>query len=124
MPGRYIILGSASPDLIRDSSESLAGRIAYLELQPFNINEIDGISDLSGLWLKGGFPDSILSDDEISIQWMRSFIRSYIERDLPLLGLGAPVRTIENLWTMLAHINGNIINYTQLEGDLESVPIL
>ncbi|MFA9389810.1 MAG: ATP-binding protein [Prolixibacteraceae bacterium] len=118
VPGRFIILGSASPDIIRDSSESLAGRITYLELQPFSINEISEVADVESLWLKGGFPNALLSEDEISIQWMRSFIRSYVERDLPLLGLGAPVRVIENLWNMLAHINGNIINYTQLSRGL------
>ncbi len=116
--GRFIILGSASPDLIRDSSESLAGRIVYLELQPLNINELKNQIDFEKLWLRGGFPNAILTTNEISIYWMNSFIRSYIERDLPLLGLKAPVRVIENLWTMLAHINGNLLNYSQLSSGL------
>lgn len=118
-PGRFIILGSASPDLIRDSSESLAGRIVYLEINPFDITELVNIKSPDQIWLKGGFPDAILqSKDRISIQWMRSFIQTYIQRDLPLLGLGAPVKTIENLWMMLAHINGNQLNYTMIANSL------
>ena len=116
--GRFVILGSASPDLIRDSSESLAGRIVYLELQPLNLNELKDQISFGELWLRGGFPNSILANNDISTYWMNSFIRSYIERDLPLLGLKAPVRVIENLWTMLAHINGNLLNYSQLSGGL------
>jgi len=112
--GRFIILGSASPDLIRDSSESLAGRIVYLELHPFDLIEIENKINYEKLWLKGGFPNAILEKDDISTYWMNGFIRTYIERDLPLLGLKAPVRTIENLWSMLAHINGNLLNYSQL----------
>ena len=118
-PGRFIILGSASPDLIRDSSESLAGRIIYLEVNPFDIIELNHIKSSEQLWLKGGFPDAILQPkDNISIQWMRSFIQTYIQRDLPILGLGAPIKTIENLWSMLAHINGNQLNYSQVANSL------
>ena len=119
VPGRFILLGSASPDLIRDSSESLAGRIVYLELNPFDIVELNNIKTYEQLWLKGGFPGSILQDNEnISIHWMRGFIKTYIERDLPILGLGAPLKTIEKLWLMLAHINGNLINYSQIASSL------
>ncbi|MBN1133304.1 MAG: ATP-binding protein [Bacteroidales bacterium] len=119
IPGRFIILGSASPDLIRDSSESLAGRIAYLELNPLDLVEIDNRQSIDRLWLKGGFPDALLQDvDEISISWMRNFIRTYIERDLPMLGLAAPVQTTERLWSMLAHLNGTTINYSQIAGSL------
>jgi len=119
VPGRFVILGSASPDLIRDSSESLAGRIAYLELDPFDITEVRNINTIDHLWLKGGFPEVFLTEDhEISITWMQNFIKTYVERDLPLLGLGAPVRTIERLWSMLAHLNGSLVNYSQIAGSL------
>ncbi len=119
VPGRYILLGSASPDLIRDSSESLAGRIVYLELNPFDIVELKGKNAIEQIWLKGGFPNAVLEEEEgISKQWMQSFIKTYIERDLPLLGLKAPVQSTEKLWFMLAHINGNLLNYSQLSGSL------
>jgi predicted AAA+ superfamily ATPase len=117
--GRFVLLGSASPDLIRDSSESLAGRIVYLELNPFDIYELKNNSTIEHLWLKGGFPNAVLEDnDDISKQWMQSFIKTYIERDLPLLGLKAPVQSTEKLWTMLAHTNGNLLNYSQISGSL------
>ncbi|MEA1877938.1 MAG: ATP-binding protein [Bacteroidota bacterium] len=119
VPGRFIVLGSASPDLIRDSSESLAGRIVYLEINPFDIVELYKIKTYEQLWLRGGFPNAILQEDEnISTHWMRSFIQTYIERDLPILGLGAPIKTIERLWLMLAHVNGNLLNYTQISNSL------
>jgi len=119
LSGRFILLGSASPDLIRDSSESLAGRIVYLELNPFDIIELRDNCTIEHLWLKGGFPNAVLEDDDdISIQWMQSFIKTYIERDLPLLGLKAPVQSTEKLWTMLAHTNGNLLNYSQISGSL------
>ena len=118
-PGRFIILGSASPELIRGSSESLAGRIAYMELNPFDLTELKGIRSVEHIWLKGGFPDAVLENrDDIASFWMQNFIKTYIDRDLPLLGLGAPVKTTERLWTMLAHVNGNMLNYSQLAGSL------
>ena len=119
MPGRFILLGSASPDLIRDSSESLAGRIVYMELNPFDMMELKGIKPMENLWLRGGFPDSVLEDrDDIAGFWMQNFVKTYIERDLPLLGMGAPILITERLWSMLAHINGNILNYSQIAGSL------
>lgn len=118
-PGRFVILGSASPELIRNSSESLAGRIVYLELNPFDLVELKGISTTEHIWFKGGFPGAVLEkEDDISTYWMQNFIKTYIDRDLPLLGLGAPVKTTERLWTMLAHINGNLLNYSQISGSL------
>ena len=118
-PARFVILGSASPDLIRDSSESLAGRIAYLELNPLDIVELNEVRSVEHIWLKGGFPNAVLEHrDEIARYWMQNLIKTYIERDLPLLGLGAPVKTTEKLWTMLAHVNGNLLNYSQLAGSL------
>jgi len=118
-PGRFILLGSASPDLIRDSSESLAGRIAYLELQPFHFQEIAERCDFRTHWLRGGFPEALLApDDYLSGQWRQNFIRTYLERDLPLLGLSADPVVIGKLWRMVAHLNGQLLNMETLAGSL------
>jgi len=116
--GRFILLGSASPDLIRDSSESLAGRIAYLELHPFILPEIK--FDTEKLWFRGGFPDSYLENKpNIRYRWMDNFIRTYLEKDLPQLGFGGHSAIAERLWIMLAHEHGNLINYSELSKSLE-----
>ncbi len=118
-PGRFILLGSASPDLIRDSSESLAGRIAYYELKPFSFQEIDSLYDFSTHWLRGGFPESLLApDDELSMKWRQNFIRTYLERDLPLLGLSADPVLISKLWRMAAHMSGDLLNMETLARSL------
>jgi predicted AAA+ superfamily ATPase len=120
IPGRFILTGSASPDLIRDTSESLAGRIAYKELTAFNYLEISDhkLSDLH--WFRGGFPLSFLApSDQISRTWINNFIQTYIERDLPLLGLQAAPTFLRNLWIMLAHIHGNVLNMELLSKSLE-----
>jgi len=120
VPSRFIILGSASPDLIRDSSESLAGRIAYEELSPFNILELPGTTDINDHWFRGGFPDAFLAPSEaIRIKWLSNFIRTYIERDLPMLGLNLNPNIIRKLWTMLAHNHGNLLNLSNLSKSLE-----
>lgn len=119
IPGRFILLGSASPELIRDVSESLAGRIAYIELSPLAIDEVPGEFSLNELWMRGGFPLSLLANSELSAQeWIRHFVRSYIERDLPLLGLQVSPIQIERLWKMLAHLNGQILNISDLGNSL------
>jgi len=120
IPARFILTGSASPELIRDSSESLAGRIAYKELTAFNYIEICN-HKFSGLhWFRGGFPLSFLApSDRISITWINNFIQTYIERDLPLLGLQAAPTFLRNLWLMLAHIHGNVMNMELLSKSLE-----
>lgn len=119
IPGRFIILGSASPELIRDSSESLAGRIAYEELTPFNLTEISANVQMLDHWMKGGFPDSLLApNNKIQQTWMRNFIQTYIERDLPMLGLAADRGTIRRLWTMIAHMNGSLLNMSNLSKSL------
>ncbi|TAK31219.1 MAG: ATP-binding protein, partial [Saprospiraceae bacterium] len=118
-PGRYIILGSASPELIRDTSESLAGRVAYLELAPFNWQEVQNVVDYRAHWLRGGFPESLLAaSDALSFEWRLNFIQSYLERDLPLLGLNADPMLIRRLWMMTAHLNGNLLNMGMLAGSL------
>lgn len=117
---RFIILGSASPDLIRDSSESLAGRIAYEELTPFLLNEIDWKHDLNQHWLAGGFPDAFLSPSEsLRKKWLSNFILTYLERDLPVLGLNVAGNTLRRLWTMISHVHGNVLNMNNLGRSLE-----
>jgi len=125
-PGRFLILGSASRDLIRQTTETLAGRIAYLDLTPFLIQELKGVVDRQTLWLRGGFPDSVFSSDENgSFEWRRDFIRTFMERDIPGLGFHIPVPVIERLWMLLAHYNGQIINFSKLAGGADlSIPTL
>jgi len=121
-PGRFIILGSASPELIRDSSESLAGRIAYIELSPFNITEIykPEQNSIDRLWLKGGYPDAFLANNQkITEQWHYNYIKTYIERDLPNIGLKVEKNILIKLLQMLSHIHGSIINYNNLSKSLE-----
>lgn len=118
-PGQFIILGSASPDLIRDSSESLAGRIGYLKLTPFLIPEISKHISQAQLWMKGGFPRaSLASSDEVWAQWTDNFIRTYLERDLPMLGLRVEPPTLERFWRMLAHLSSHILNMAELAKSL------
>ncbi len=117
-PGRFILLGSAAPELIRDSSESLAGRVAYYEMQPFLHAEVPAI-DYRVHWQRGGFPESLLApDDRRSTQWRQNFIQTYLERDLPLLGLRADPIVIGKLWTMLAHNHGQLLNVEALSNAL------
>jgi len=116
---RYIILGSASPLLIRESAQTLAGRIAYIELSGFNLTEI-GEKHRNKLWLRGGFPDAYLAqDDDIWFQWLENYIKTYIERDLPMLGLNISRSIIRNLWIMVAHMHGNVVNYSNIARSLE-----
>lgn len=116
-PGMFILLGSASPELIRDSSESLAGRIGYITIHPFNIQEIN--EDIDNLWIKGGYPRAYLSGEKSSHIWKNQFIQTYIEKDIPLLGLKISPKLTDRLWTMLAHLNGQIINYSLISKSLE-----
>ncbi|MFN0171600.1 MAG: ATP-binding protein [Bryobacteraceae bacterium] len=111
--GRFLLLGSASPDLLRQS-ESLAGRVAYIEMHPFDVLETPGADD-GRLWVRGGFPESFLAEDESeSLAWRRDFIRSYLERDIPQLGPRIPATTLHRFWTMLAHVQGGLFNGAQL----------
>ncbi|GGA31726.1 ATP-binding protein [Dyella nitratireducens] len=112
--GRFLLLGSASIDLLKQSSESLAGRIRYLELPPIHAGEI-GVERLNALWLRGGFPESLLAvTDAASLRWRLDFIRSYLERDIPQLGPRIPAETLRRLWTMLAHQQGGLLNAAAL----------
>lgn len=111
--GRFLLIGSASLDLLRQSGETLAGRISYVELDPVDALEVESAS-LDRLWLRGGFPDSLLAaDDAASLRWRQDFIRSYLERDIPLLGPRIPAETLRRFWTMLAHHQGGLLNAAQ-----------
>jgi len=108
--GRFLLLGSASMDLLSQSGESLAGRIAYLELAPFDPLEVDADS-LDELWVRGGFPNSFLAASAAeSATWRENFIRTYLERDIPSLGPRIPAETLRRFWTMLAHSQGGLFN--------------
>lgn len=112
--GRFLLLGSASIDLLQQSGETLAGRIAFVELGPLDVLEVDEV-DYGKLWTRGGFPNSFLADsDADSALWRESFIRTYLERDVPQLGPRIPAETLRRFWTMLAHLQGGLFNAAQL----------
>lgn len=116
--GRFLLLGSASGDLLRQSGETLAGRIAYVEMSPLHLLEVGGQS-VERLWIRGGFPDSFLAkSNRQSIIWRDSFILTYIERDIPQLGVRAPVATLRRLWTMLSHLQGETLNTARIARSL------
>lgn len=113
----YLLLGSASIDLLDRSAESLAGRVSYLELHPLSLMEmnISGSSDRDALWLRGGYPDSVLADsDEVSFHWRLDFIRTYLEREVPLFAPRKSAEQMRQLWTMLAHLQGQVYNASLL----------
>lgn len=120
--GQFLFLGSASIDLLQQSSESLAGRIAYLELHPVDALEYadNDLEKLNALWVRGGFPESLLSDsDRNSLEWRLDFIKTYLERDIPNLGPRIPAETLERFWTMLAHNQGTVLNAAHLARNLD-----
>ncbi|WP_293784085.1 ATP-binding protein [uncultured Pedobacter sp.] len=111
-PGRFILLGSASPELVKGVSETLAGRISYHELCPIGLTELPDNIDFEQHWFRGGFPESLLSEnDSISKEWIDDFIVSYVERDLAkMFGVDLAPMLLRNFWSMLAHLNGNLFN--------------
>jgi predicted AAA+ superfamily ATPase len=112
--GRFLLLGSAAVDLLAQSSETLAGRVALVELAPLDVAEV-GEDRCDELWIRGGFPPSFLaSDTEASLRWRTDFIRTYLERDIPQLGPRVPAETLRRLWTMLAHNQGGLLNSAHL----------
>lgn len=112
--GRFLLLGSASVDLLKQSGETLAGRIAYLELHPLDALETPA-EDAERLWARGGFPDSFLAaNDRASLRWRRDFIRTYLERDVPTFGPRIPAETLRRFWTMLAHRQSGLLNASEL----------
>lgn len=107
---RFLLLGSAGMDLLKQSRESLAGRISCLALAPFDVLEIPA-NEVDGLWVRGGFPSSFLAEnDEFSLKWRQDFIRTYLERDIPQLGPRVPAETLRRFWTMLAHSHTEMLN--------------
>ncbi len=117
--GHFLLLGSASIELLKQSSETLAGRISYLEMHPLNIQEINQ-NDIHKLWNRGGFPESFLApDDESSLDWRQDFIRTYLERDIPQLGPRIPAETLRRFWTMLAHKQSSLFNASELARGLD-----
>ncbi len=116
--GQFLLLGSASRNLLQQSAESLAGRVHYHELTPFSAVEA-GAENLSDLWLRGGFPESYLSPtDQTSLNWRQDFIKTYLERDIPAFGLRIPSETLRRFWTMLAHQQSGLLNAAKLAGSL------
>lgn len=116
--GRYLLLGSAALGLLRQSGESLAGRVRFLELMPLTVREPTG-RDAATLWLRGGFPESLLAQsDEQSLRWRRDFIRTYLERDIPQFGPRIAAETLRRFWTMLAHRHGAPLNVAELARSL------
>jgi uncharacterized protein len=118
---QFLLLGSASMELLKQSAESLAGRIAYLELSPFTVPEIEsrGATAADRLWVRGGFPDSFLArNGEDSMEWRQAFIQTYLERDIPTFGPRIPSVTLERFWKMLAHNQGQLLNAARLAASL------
>jgi uncharacterized protein len=112
-PARFLVLGSASPGLLRQSSDSLAGRIAYFELPGFGLSDVG--SRWARLWLRGGFPRAFLArSDAESLRWRHDLIRTYLELDLPGLGITIPAQTLHRFWSMLAHYHGQVWNGAEL----------
>ncbi|WP_326538899.1 ATP-binding protein [Pseudorhodoferax sp.] len=120
-PGRFLLLGSASIDLLAQSSESLAGRLAYVELAPFVVTELpaEQAATPGALWLRGGFPQSYLArSDAASLRWRQQFITTYLERDIPQLGPRIPAQTLRRFWTMLAYEQAQMLNAARLAASL------
>ena len=117
--GRFLLLGSASLDMLRQSGESLAGRISYVDMTPLSVLEIPA-EQLEKLWVRGGFPDSFLASNDLrSMQWRKDLIRTYLERDVPMFGSRVPAETLRRFWTMLAHNQGATQNASRLAAGLE-----
>ncbi len=116
---QFIITGSASPRLLKQSTESLAGRIAYVEVQPFSIDELPDDIEIEKHWFRGGFPKSLFApDDYFALKWVDNFVRTYVERDIRMLGLSVEPLFIRRLWTMLAYLHGSLLNYSTIANSL------
>jgi len=117
-PARFLLLGSASPQLVRGTSESLAGRVGFVDLSGFDLSEV-GTDRRTDLWVRGSFPRSFLApDDTASIQWRDDFIRTFLERDVPQLGITVPAETLRRFWTMVAHYHGQVWNAAEFSRSL------
>lgn len=114
VPCRFLVLGSAAPELLHQGAESLAGRIAFHELHPLSLDEV-GPAGFDRLWRRGGFPRAFLArTEQASVDWRRDFVRTFLERDLPQLGIAVPAATIRRFWQMLAHLHGSVLNSSEL----------
>ncbi len=120
IPGRFLILGSASPDLIRKTSETLAGRIAFQILSPFSIQEVGTVEEnINHLWFNGGYPECYLSKDlNFSFEWRQNFIKTYLERDIPQFGFSIPATQMNRFWMILAHSHGQLWNASKTAASL------
>ncbi|MCC6317430.1 MAG: ATP-binding protein [Gemmatimonadaceae bacterium] len=119
-PARFLLLGSASPDLIKGNSESLAGRVSFVDITGFSLAELHA-DDLSKLWWRGGFPRAYLApDDATARQWLEDFRRTFLERDIPQLGIQIPAATLGRFWTMIAHFHAQVLNQAELARALGS----
>lgn len=117
---RFLLLGSASPHLMKGASESLAGRIGFVDLSGFDLDEV-GTDQLATLWLRGGYPRAFLADDDVaSMAWRSAFVRTFLERDIPQLGITVPAETLRRFWTMIAHFHGRVWNAAELARSLGS----
>jgi hypothetical protein len=117
--GQFLLLGSASLDLMRQASESLAGRVAYVDLAPVSVRELPRGTPIERLWVRGGFPESLLArSDAKSLAWRQQFVRSYLERDVPMFAPRLPAETVGRLWGMLAHAQGSLLNQARLASSL------
>jgi uncharacterized protein len=116
---KFLILGSASSYLVKSSSETLAGRIALIDMSGFGISEV-GAESLKSLWLRGGFPLSFLADDQDSFKWRLDFVRTFLERDIPQLGINIPSESLRRFWVMLSHYHGNIWNAAEFARSLST----
>ncbi|MBI4879610.1 MAG: ATP-binding protein [Planctomycetes bacterium] len=113
-PARFLILGSASRDLIRQSSETLAGRVSFIEIHPFSGVEV-GVKNLDRLWIRGGLPPAyLLESDQAASMWRESYVRTFLERDVPSLGIDVPANALRRLWLMLTHYHGQVINLSEI----------
>ena len=113
-PARFLILGSASPALMQNGSESLAGRVSFIDVTGFSLPEL-GADALQQLWWRGGFPRAYLApDDAAARQWLEDFRRTFLERDIPQLGIQVPAATLGRFWTMVAHYHGQVLNLAEL----------
>jgi hypothetical protein len=118
LPARFLVLGSASPALVQGVSESLAGRVAYVHMSGFTLEEV-GVEQMPQLWIRGGFPEAFLAaDDEASDAWRRHFMQTFLERDIPQLGLRIPAQALRRFWTMVAHFHGQVWNAAELARSL------
>jgi len=118
LPCRFLLLGSASPDLMKQSSETLAGRVHFVDMGGFTLAET-GIERQTDLWVRGGFPNSFLAASEaLSLKWREDFIQTFLQRDIPMLGIQVPAATLHRFWTMLAHYHGGIWNGSEIGDSL------